>query len=94
MVDYHRRSIRLRKYDYASSGMYFVTMCTQDREELLGEIVDGKIILNNIGNIIDDFWKILSLKYDGFDVDTWVIMPNHIHVIIKIVGANPPCSPD
>ncbi len=74
--------------------MYFVTMCTQDREELLGEIVDGKIILNNIGNIIDDFWKILSLKYDGFDVDTWVIMPNHIHVIIKIVGANPPCSPD
>ena len=55
-VRHHRRSIRLRGYDYSQAGAYFVTNCTHDRECLFGEIMDGKMVLNQYGEIVIDEW--------------------------------------
>lgn len=81
----NRHSIRLPSYDYSESGLYFITICSQNRENIFGEIIDGKMILNEIGKIIESAW--LSLP-DRFPVvlDAFQIMPNHVHMIIQIVS--------
>lgn len=86
---HHRRSIRLKGYDYSQAGAYFVTMCTQNRECLFGEIVNGEMQLNDAGAMIVKWWDKLSSKFPTFDPDAFVVMPNHIHciVIITDVGA-------
>ena len=82
----HRRSIRLKGYDYALPGYYFVTICTQDRKNIFGEITNNEIELNKFGKIVDE--KINELKkYKNVDIDIYCVMPNHIHFIIRIVGA-------
>ncbi len=81
---HHRHSIRLREYDYSQAGAYFVTICTQNRECLLGEIVQGEMRLNAAGNVAADSWAWLADQYDYVELDHWVIMPNHIHGIIVI----------
>ena len=81
----NRRSIRLRGYDYSKAGAYFVTICTQNRVCLFGDIVDGKMVLNEYGKIIADSWQWLATQYDHVELDEWVIMPNHMHGIIVIV---------
>lgn len=86
-MKHSRRSIRLPNYDYAQEGMYFVTICTYEKEYLLGDIVDSKIHLNNIGRIVDEIWSKLNKKYKNIEMDEYVIMPNHLHGIIHIVGA-------
>jgi REP element-mobilizing transposase RayT len=83
---HHRRSIRLRGYDYAQAGAYFVTICTQDRECLLGWIVDGKMRLSEAGRMVQSVWDELPARYPGVDVDEFVVMPNHIHGIIVLTG--------
>lgn len=82
-----RQSIRLKNYDYAKSGLYFVTICTENREYLLGDIVDGKMVLNECGNMIEKWWNGIPEHFDMVELDTFQIMPNHIHMIIHIVGA-------
>ncbi len=84
---YHRRSIRLKGYDYSEAGAYFVTICTQGRECLFGDIVDGEMRLNDHGEIIEKYWEDLSTHYSCIESDEFVIMPNHFHGIIVIVGA-------
>ena len=87
---HHRRSIRLRDYDYSSSRAYFVTICTFERECLFGEVVDGVMRLNEAGQFVEMVWRSLPQRYQGIDVDAFVAMPNHIHGIIMIdepVGA-------
>ena len=84
---HHRRSIRLQDYDYSSEGAYFVTMCTQNRECLFGEIVNGQMILNEYGKIVEQCWNDLPNHYDNIALDAYVIMPDHFHGIIFIVGA-------
>lgn len=86
---HHRRSIRLREYDYSANGAYFVTICTQGRECLFGDIEEGQIHLNNAGRMVETWWQKLSTKFDTANVDTHIIMPNHFHGIICIVGAPP-----
>jgi len=81
---HHRRSIRLQDYDYSSEGAYFVTMCTQNRECLFGEIVNGQMILNEHGKIVEQCWNDLPNHYDNIELDAYVIMPNHFHGIIFI----------
>ncbi len=81
---HHRHSIRLREYDYSQAGAYFVTICTQNRECLLGEIVEGEMRLNAAGNVAADSWAWLADQYDYVELDHWVVMPNHIHGIIVI----------
>ncbi|HRY60267.1 MAG TPA: transposase [Patescibacteria group bacterium] len=81
----NRKSIRLKEYDYSEPGDYFVTICTQNRECLFGEIVDGKMILNEMGLIVNDCWNDLENHYPGIYLDIFTIMPNHIHFILTIL---------
>ena len=83
-VEHHRRSIRLKGYDYASPGAYFVTICVQDRECLLGRVIDGKMQLDAHGHIVDEFWQEIPIHFPNVSVDAYVTMPNHIHAIVLI----------
>ena len=82
----HRRSIRLRAYDYREAGAYFVTVCTVNREFVFGEIVDGAMELNSLGNIVDDEWHRTAILRRHVSLDAFVIMPNHVHGIICLNG--------
>ncbi|MGK5090421.1 transposase [Deltaproteobacteria bacterium TL4] len=81
---HHRRSIRLKGYDYTQNGAYFVTICVQNRECLFGKIVDEAMRLNGAGQIVVDTWEWLASQYDHVDLDNWVVMPNHLHGIIVL----------
>lgn len=84
---HHRRSIRLKGYDYRQAGGYFVTMVTQGRDMLFGEIVNGEMILNVAGEMIVRWWLELPNKFPNVNVDIFVVMPNHFHGIIFITDA-------
>lgn len=90
----NRQSLRLQEYDYSQAGAYFVTLCTKDRRSLFGEIVDGVMQLNDAGKMIQSVWDEIPAHYSGIDVDEFVIMPNHFHGIVTIVGAGPRACPD
>jgi putative transposase len=94
---HHRCSIRLKGYDYAQAGAYFVTLCTQNRVCLFGDITDGEMRLNDAGQLVLTVWNELPVHYAGVDIDAFVIMPNHIHGIIVLsvgtVGAGPRACP-
>ena len=83
----NRRSIRLQGYDYSQAGAYFVTICTQNRECLFGEIVNGGMRLNAIGQIAADQWYAIPQRFADIELDEFVVMPNHIHGIFINVGA-------
>ena len=89
---HHRRSIRLKEYDYSQSALYFVTICAQNRACLFGEIHLGKMHLNSAGEMIHRWWNTLPDKFPAIAIDEFVIMPNHFHGIIIItdttVGAD------
>ncbi len=86
----NRKPTRLKNYDYSSAGAYFVTICTHNKQKILCDIVgDGvydipKTNLSKYGNIVFHNIKKMNLKYDDVQIDKYVIMPNHIHLIIKI----------
>lgn len=82
---HHRRSIRLQGYDYAQAGAYFVTVCTQNRECLFGEVSNGKMRLNEAGKIVTATWQTLPQRFPSVVLDVFVTMPNHIHGILYIV---------
>jgi REP element-mobilizing transposase RayT len=82
---HHRKSTRLNGYDYSSAGAYFVTICVKNRECLLGEIQNGKMILNDFGNIIDYHWKNIPSHFQNVDLDQFIVMPNHLHGILWLV---------
>lgn len=84
---HHRRSIRLRKYDYSNAGVYFVTICTRNRECLFGDVVDGEMVLNDAGNIVLQTWHALPDRFPVVQLDAFMVMPNHVHGIIVITGA-------
>lgn len=79
---HHRRSIRLKGYDYTQTGAYFITICTWQRQCLLGEVVDGEMQLSRYGEAVKFNWDILPKRYDGVRLDAFIIMPNHVHGII------------
>ncbi|MGP1382228.1 MAG: transposase [Thainema sp.] len=81
---HHRRSIRLNGYDYSSPGAYFITICTHQRECLFGDIVDGKMQLDSLGQIVAEEWLRSQNIRQEINLDAWVIMPNHIHGIVFI----------
>ncbi len=81
-----RKLPRLEGYDYAQNGAYFVTICTHNREMLFGEIVDGNMQLNKAGEIVLNCWNDLAQHYSEAEYDAFVIMPNHIHGIVVLVG--------
>ena len=81
---HHKRSIRLQGYDYSQSGFYFVTICCHDRKHCFGKIENGIMLLNDAGKIADEYFKNLSVKYTQTKLHEYVVMPNHVHVIIEI----------
>jgi REP element-mobilizing transposase RayT len=81
---YNRQSIRLSNYDYSKSGFYFITICTKDRKHLFGDIVSGKMVLNNAGRIVEKCWEEIPVHFPNVRIHTFVVMPNHIHGILKI----------
>lgn len=80
----HRRSIRLRGYDYSEDGAYFVTVCTHSREPVFGEIQNGEMRLNAIGNSVKKCWNGIPNHYPVIVLDAFVVTPNHIHGIVVI----------
>lgn len=92
---HNRRSVRLAGYDYAQSGAYFVTVCTQKRASLFGSITNGEMQLNDAGRIVQEVWRDLPARFSQVRIDNSIVMPNHIHGIV-LVGAqfiapsNPP----
>jgi putative transposase len=85
---HHRQSIRLRNYDYTSSGVYFVTICTQDPQDTLSNIQENTTQPTEIGQIVQNTWNDLPNRYN-IQTDEFIIMPDHIHGIIIINPPNP-----
>lgn len=81
---HHRRSIRLRHYDYSSNGAYFVTLCVNQRQCLLGDIDSDTMVLNDFGRIVQQSWEWLGRRHASIHFDSFVIMPNHCHGIVVI----------
>ena len=79
---HHRRSIRMKGYDYSSPGAYFVTTVTHKRECLFGDVVEGSVHLSKMGGIVQQVWLDLSNRYSYVVLDAFCIMPNHVHGII------------
>ncbi len=81
---HHRRSIRLKGYDYSSAGFYFLTLCCYQRQYLFGSIVEGAMQLNELGQIVAEEWLKTPDLRPNFALDAWVVMPNHFHGIVII----------
>lgn len=81
---HHRRSIRLKGYDYTQVGAYFVTICTWQRECLFGDVVNNEMQLSRAGETVKFNWYYLPRRYPHVKLDTFVIMPNHVHGIIVL----------
>ena len=85
---HHRRSIRLKGYDYSQKGAYFITICTYKLELLFGEIVNGEMQSNDIGMMVADEWIRSAAIRSEIELDVFQIMPNHFHAVIFNVGAH------
>ena len=83
-IIHHRRSIRLKGYDYSQAGFYFITLCVQDRKHLFGEISNGKMKLNLFGKIANEEWLRTKEIRKNCTLEEFIIMPNHFHAIISI----------
>lgn len=81
---HNRQSIRLQGFDYSQEGSYFITICTLGHQPLFGEIIMDEMVLNPIGKIVNDQWIQLPARFNGIQLDAFVVMPNHIHGIISI----------
>jgi len=86
----NRQTVRLQKYDYSSNGLYFVTICTGNYENLFGEIENGIMVLNETGKIVETEILNTTIIRQNIKIDQYAIMPNHIHLIILIQNTTPP----
>jgi hypothetical protein len=84
---HHRRSTRLPRYDYASAGSTFVTICVHGGECLLGEVIDDQMRLSDFGQVVAHYWQCIPRHISLVDLDAWVIMPNQMHGILTIVAS-------
>ncbi len=82
-----RHSIRLKDYDYSTSGMYFVTICTHQRECFLGEVKEDSVQASQHGQVVEQVWNGLSNHYLNLELDAFIVMPNHIHGIIVLTDS-------
>ena len=81
---YRIKSIRLPNWDYSSNGHYFITICTKNMVESLGEIKNGIMGLNELGCIAHRFWNDISNHFNNVRLGEFVIMPNHVHGVVRI----------
>ncbi|MFI3217530.1 MAG: transposase [Methylococcales bacterium] len=89
---HHRQSIRLQKYDYSQVGLYFITICTDNRQSLFGKIINGEMVLNDAGIIARNEWQKTAEMRPNVVSDEFVIMPNHLHGIINMTGIQEPAQ--
>ncbi|MCF8303726.1 MAG: transposase [Bacteroidales bacterium] len=82
----NRKNIRLQGYDYSSKGLYFITICTKDREHYFGKIDNQKFEYSAIGGIAYTYWHEIPEHFTNLRLGEFIIMPNHIHGIIEIVS--------
>lgn len=90
---HHRRSIRLKDYDYSQAGMHFITICVTDMACFFGKVKDGKTILNDAGKVIEKWYLKLPSKYPDIELGDYVVMPNHFHAIVINNGQGNPNAP-
>ena len=87
-----RKNIRLKLYDYSKPGIYFITICSKNKQHIFLKICcyNGKYFtqLTDIGNIINNNIKKIKLIYNNIELDEYVIMPNHIHIILHVLNQN------
>ena len=81
---HHRRSIRIKGYDYASPGAYFITIVTYHRECLFGKINKGEMILSDYGKIANECWQSIPDHFPNVELAAYIVMPNHMHGILVI----------
>ncbi len=81
---HHRRSIRLKGYDYSQAGAYFITIVTQGRVCLFGDVIDGEMLLNDAGKMVRRVWDGIPDRFPSVEMDAFVVMPNHVHGVIFI----------
>ena len=81
---HQRRSIRLKGYDYSQPGLYFITICCQDRACLFGRVVNDEMELNDAGKIAEQYWLDIPKHFPNVVLHEYVVMPNHVHGIIEI----------
>ncbi|HEX9776895.1 MAG TPA: transposase [Geopsychrobacteraceae bacterium] len=87
---HHRQSNRLRDYDYAAGGAYFITICTHERALLFGAVTDETLRLNEAGEMVRDEWLHTAIMRPRVALDAFVVMPNHFHAVLLLhdVGAH------
>ena len=85
---HHRKSTRVKEYDYSQTGLYFITICTQNHHYLFGEIKNDQMLLNNAGVHANQCWADIPQHFPNVKLHEQVVMPNHVHGILEIVGAN------
>src|SRR6478735_29286 len=79
-----RKLNRLKSFDYRNEAIYFVTICVENRQMVFGEIINGEMRLNEFGKIADQQFKWLENQYPFISLPAWVVMPNHVHVLLEI----------
>ena len=82
---HNRQSIRLKGYDYSQAGLFFITICTQNRVCLFGDIKNNEMTLNSAGKMIESEWINLKNRFPNIELHEFVTMPNHFHGILEIV---------
>jgi REP element-mobilizing transposase RayT len=88
---HHRKSIRLKEYDYTNPNWYYITICTHNKEHLFGKIKNDKVILSEFGKIVTECWIDIPKHFEFVELDDFVIMPNHTHGIIIINSRDKAC---
>jgi putative transposase len=86
---HHRRSIRLKGYDYSQAGLYFITACTQHRQCLFGRVAKGEMVMNDAGEMVTQQWHDLRNRFNQIELHEFIVMPNHCHGIIEITVGVP-----
>ncbi|NCC99824.1 MAG: transposase [Bacteroidia bacterium] len=86
---HHCRSIRLKGYDYSQSGLYFITICCQNKACIFGHIENGIMIMNHAGQMVENEWLRLPQRFHNIQSHEFIVMPNHFHAILEIVGSTP-----
>ena len=81
---HHRRSIRLKDYDYSQPGAYFVTLVSSQRDCLFGNVIEGEMQVNRYGKIVQQVMQNLPNHYPYITLETFVVMPNHIHAVVVL----------
>ena len=85
---YRIESTRLKNWDYSANGYYFITICTDNMQKIFGKVIDGKMVLSDVGKIAEsELLKSFEIRAELF-CEIYCVMPNHIHALVQIENVN------